>query len=102
MAISSSSSIVKLNLKTTEALKGSLEKVLFDVDLRKQVTGSKNNFTLTRKLLLCFLAGFILNMVKRSLSVEIQDFFHSLDKGSFSCTKSAFCQHRKNYCPFFL
>ena len=101
MAISSSSSIVKLKLKTIEALKSFLDKVLSDVDLRKQVTGSKKNFTLTRKLLLCFLAGFILNMVKRSLSVEIQDFFHSLDKGSFSCTKSAFCQHRTKLLPLF-
>ena len=75
MAISSSNSIVKLNLKSIEALKGFLDKVLSDADLRKQVTGSENNFIRNRKLPLCILAGFILNMVKRSLSVEIQDFF---------------------------
>lgn len=101
MAISSISTIVKLNLKTIEALKGFLDKVLSDVALRKQVTGSENNFTRNRKLPLPLLAGFILNMVKRSLSVEIQDFFHSLGKGSFSCTKSAFCQHRTKLLPLF-
>ena len=101
MAISSSISIIKLNLKTIEALKGFLDKVLSDAELRKQVTGSENNFTRTRKLPLPLLAGFILNMVKRSLSVEIQDFFHSLGKGSFSCTKSAFCQHRTKLLPLF-
>jgi hypothetical protein len=101
MAISSISIIVKLNLKTIEALKCFLDKVLSDAELRKQVTGSENNFTRTRKLPLPLLAGFILNMVKRSLSVEIQDFFHSLGKGSFSCTKSAFSQHRTKLLPLF-
>lgn len=101
MANLSSSSIIKLNLKTIEALKGFLDKVLTDVDLRKLVTGSEKNFIRNRKLPLPFLAGFILNMVNRSLSVEIQDFFHSLGNGISSCTKSAFCQHRTKLLPLF-
>ncbi len=101
MSKSSSLSITQLNLMVIEALRGFLDKVISDGELRKLVTGSENNFTRSRKLPLHLLVGFILNLVKRSLSVEIHDFFDSLGKGSLTCTKSAFCQHRAKLLPLF-
>jgi hypothetical protein len=79
--------MVEANIKIIEELKSFLKLVSSDCDIRKLVTESENDFSRERKLPLERIAGIIINMPKRSLSIEIQEFFESLAKGWESCTK---------------
>jgi len=86
--------MVEANLKIIEELKYFLETVSQDSSLRKLVTATEKDFTRERKLTMGRLVGLIINMPKRSLSIEIQEFFESLGKDLEHCTKGAFCSQR--------
>ena len=54
---------------------------------------NKNHFTVDdSKLNFHRLVSLILNLPKRSLTIELEDFFNSIGKGELTCTKSAFTQ----------
>lgn len=72
--------MVGANIKIIEGLKFFLETVSRESTIRPYVTRSEKDFTRNRKLPLERLVGLIINMPKRSLSVEIQEFFDSLGK----------------------
>lgn len=86
--------MVEANVRIIEELKYFLEIVSNEPALRKVVSQKKEDFTRDRKLTLERVVGLILNMPKRSLSVEIQEFFDSLEKGLESSTKAAFSLQR--------
>jgi hypothetical protein len=86
--------MVEANLKIIEELKYFLDTVSDDADIRKLVTQSQTDFSRDRKLPLTRLAGIIINLPKRSLSIEIQEFFDSLEKGLEASTKGAFSLQR--------
>ncbi len=81
--------MVEANLKIIEELKIFLQNVSNDADIRKSVTQSEGDFTRDRKLTMERIVGLIINMPKRSLSIEIQEFFDSLKKGLESSTNGA-------------
>ncbi len=93
--------MVEANIKIIEELKSFLKIVSSDSDLRKLVTESKNDFSRERKLPLERIAGIIINMPKRSLSIEIQEFFDSLGNGLEGCSKGAFSLQRSKLKPLF-
>lgn len=93
--------MVKANLQIIEELKLFLEIVCQNPDVKKLFTFDKSNFTRNRKLPLERLISFIINLPKRSLSVELQDFFSSLNDLDSLCTKGAFCQQRSKLDPVF-
>ncbi|MEJ7682980.1 MAG: IS4 family transposase [Segetibacter sp.] len=78
-----------------------LESVSSDPDIRKLVTENVSDFSRERKLPLQRIAGIIINMPKRSLSIEIQEFFDGLGNGLESCTKGAFSLQRSKLKPLF-
>ena len=86
--------MVEANVKIIEELKYFLETVSSDPGIRKLVTQGETDFSRERKLPLNRIAGIIVNLPKRSLSIEIQEFFDSLGKGLESSTKGAFSLQR--------
>lgn len=86
--------MVEANLKIIEELKFFLNTVSEDAEIRKLVTQSDSDFSRDRKLPLTKLVGLLINMPKRSLSIEIQEFFDSLEVGLEASTKGAFSLQR--------
>ena len=86
--------MVSANVKIIEELKAFLESVANEPALRKLFTQSEVDFTRNRKLTLERVIGIIINMPKRSLSIELQDFFHSIDADLEPSTKGAFSLQR--------
>src|SRR5882672_3922858 len=93
--------MVEANVKIIEELKLFLKTVSDDPAIRKLITQSESDFSRERKLTVERIAGIIINMPKRSLSIEIQEFFDSLGKGLESCTKGAFSLQRGKLKPLF-
>ncbi len=93
--------MVEANVKIIEELKYFLFTVCSDPTIRKLVTQSEKDFTRDRKLTLERIASFIINMPKRSLSIEIQEFFYYLEKDLASSTKGVFSLQRTKLKPLF-
>jgi hypothetical protein len=93
--------MVEANVKIIEELKFFLETISSDSEIRKLVTGSEKDFSRERKLPLQRIVGIIINIPKRSLSIEIQEFFDSLGNGLEGCTKGAFSLQRGKLKPLF-
>ena len=86
--------MVEANVKIIEELKLFLETVSTNSEIRKLVTQSETDFSRDRKLTLERVAAIIINMPKRSLSIEIKEFFDSLEKDLEPSTKGAFSLQR--------
>jgi hypothetical protein len=93
--------MVKANLKIISELKMFLDDISKDESLRKLITNGEHDFSRNRKLPIDRVAGIIINMPKRSLSIEIQEFFDNLSKGAGCCTKGAFSLQRGKLDPLF-
>jgi len=93
--------MVEANVKIIEELKCFLETVSNEADIRKLLTEEEGDFSRHRKLTLERVVGIIINMPKRSLSIEIQEFFDSLEKDLESATKGAFSLQRSKLKPLF-
>jgi len=87
------------NLRIITDLKKFLVQLSSHTDLWRQCVTSEKAFTRKRCLPLGTLVMLILNLPKRSLSVEIKSFYFHI--GQKSCSKSAFCQQRAKLKPFF-
>ncbi len=81
-------------LKIIEDLKEFLYKVKDNPELRVLFTSDTPSLTRDRKLPFDRLVLLLINMLKRSSSIEIHDFFEVIGHGAVACTKSAFCQQR--------
>lgn len=86
--------MVEANVKIIEELKYFLKAVSADASIRKLVTRCEADFSRDRKLPMERIAGLIINMPKRSLSIEIQEFFDSLETDLEPSTKGAFSLQR--------
>lgn len=93
--------MVETNLKIIAELKLFLEALSKDKELRKQVTGNEKDFSRNRKLPIARIVGLLINIPKRSLSIEIQEFFDHLSDGIEGCTKGAFSLQRRKLPPLF-
>jgi len=81
--------MIDTNIRIIEDLKSFLRKCKDE----RLFTKDEKAFTKDRKLTYERTVALIINMLKRSLSVEINEFFEILDIG-LDCTKSAFVQQR--------
>lgn len=92
--------MVEANLSIIEELKIFLEIVSYDPEIRELVTQKGSDFSRERKLTLKRVAGIIINMPKRSLSIELQEFFNTIGMME-GCTKGAFSLQRGKLNPLF-
>ena len=86
--------MVEANLKIIEELKVFLDTVAKEPSIRKLCTQADGDFSRDRKLPMSRLVGLIINLPKRSLSIEIQEFFDSLEKDLEAGSKGAFSLQR--------
>ena len=86
--------MVEANIKIIEELKMVVDLFKTDVKLRSLVTNGESDFSRNRKLPFERVVSIILNMPKRSLSIEIQDFFNHIESEVKSCSKGAFSLQR--------
>src|SRR3982750_1546298 len=94
--------MLEANIKIIEALQCFLYTVIKEPDLRSLFTSHPADFSRTRKLPLDKLVGMLINLPKRSLSIELQAFFESLEQQpDAACTKSAFSLQRTKLKPLF-
>ena len=93
--------MVESNVKIIEELKLVLKIVSEDTEVRNLFTQHASDFTRNRKLTLESVVGFILNMPKRSLVVELREFFSELGRTNKPATKAAFSQQRTKLLPLF-
>ncbi len=92
--------MVESNLRIIAELKGLLDQIAEDPEMRMLFTESPSDFTRNRKLTFEKVVAFILNMPKRSLSIELYDFFAVLGSAD-PATKAAFSQQRTKLLPHF-
>jgi hypothetical protein len=93
--------MVEANIKIITELKAIIHHSMHNSALCALFTKSPDDFTRNRKLTFERLVYFIINLPKRSLSIELNDFFDTL--GEASCvTKSALSQQRTKLLPLFL
>src|ERR1700712_1253038 len=84
------SSMVQANLKIIEELKSVLHEISTNPSLRQLFTDAPSSLSRNRKLTMQRLIGIIINLPKRSLSVEMREFFDVLELDDCA-TKGAFC-----------
>lgn len=73
----------------------SLREFIDEVHENKLFVENKNHFTVNdSKLNFVRLISLILNLPKKSVGLEIEEFFQAIGKAKLSCTKSAFTQQR--------
>jgi hypothetical protein len=93
--------MVQANLKIINELKIFLYDICKDESFRELVASKKQGFSRNRKLSLERVASLIINLPKRSLSIEIQEFFETLSLGLKGCTKGVFSLRRGKLSPLF-
>lgn len=92
--------MVEANLKIITELKIVLEEVSNNQEVKSLFVSSSQAFSRERKLTIQRLIGIIINMPKRSLSIELRDFFNLLSD-NHPATKGAFSQQRCKLLPVF-
>lgn len=93
--------MVKPNVNIIEGLKSFLEIILNDSSTRELFTTQKSDFSRNRKLPFENVVALILNFPKRSLSIEIREFFNFILEPEKCCTKGAFSLQRAKLQPDF-
>ena len=86
--------MVHTNVKIIEELQSFLNLVLEDSEIKELFTTNSKDFIRDRKLPLRKVIGMLINLPKRSLSIELQSFFESLEQSDLCCTKGAFSLQR--------
>lgn len=94
--------MVIANVKVIEDLQQFLHLCCDDPHLRGLFTVSESDFTRKRKLPMKQVVLLLLNVLKRSLNMELEGFFtQALPCPHAPATKGAFCQQRLKLKPFF-
>lgn len=91
--------MVDANVKIIEELKSFLNAVIEVPEIRVLFTINPSDFIRDRKLPLKKIIGMLINLPKRSLSIELQSFFEALEQESLCCTKGAFSLQRTKLKP---
>ena len=92
--------MVDANIAIISVIQQYLQRVSTNKSWRQQFTEKPSDFTRKRDLPFTQVVFLLLNMLKRSLSIEIRDFFGSLLIDEH-CSKSAFCMQRSKLKPAF-
>jgi hypothetical protein len=92
--------MVEANLKIIKELKAVLEEVSNNTELKKLFVDCPSSFVRERKLTFQRVVGIILNMPRRSLSIELKSYFELLGD-SKPVTKSALSLQRTKLLPIF-
>lgn len=87
--------MVESNIKIIEELKEVFNIINTDSGIRKIFTESETDFTRDRKLTFNRTVLLVVNMLKRSLAIEVQEFFQNCIDSPINCTKAAFTIQRK-------
>src|SRR5438067_3516318 len=87
--------MVQANVKIIEDLKGFLHDVSSHAVNRAFFTEKPTDFSRKRDLPMPTVVAMVMNFIKRSLAVEIEEFFESILHQEQAPTQSAFCQQRK-------
>ena len=93
--------MVTANVKIIASLKSNLDFISQSVAIRQQFTVDPTDFSRDRKLPFKTIVGMLVNLPKRSLSVELQSFFENFGQLGTGCTKAAFSLQRIKLQPFF-
>lgn len=94
--------MVTANVKIMEDLQTYLNMCCEESELRKKFISKASDFSRNRKLPMQRVALMVINFLKRSLNVEIKEFFEkALDECQVSCSKGAFCLQRLKLHPSF-
>jgi len=93
--------MVEANVKIIEELKAFIAYASSDTDTRKLFTNRESDFIRDRKLTFARVVQLIINLPKRSLSIEVSEFFKNLADGGQHCTKGAFSLQRSKLKPLF-
>lgn len=92
--------MVEANVAIIKELKQYLEEISMNAEKRNEYTRSEKDFTRDRVLTFSRLAGFLLHLPKRSLSIELREYLDRLSSGT-TVSKSAFSQQRVKLKPTF-
>ena len=88
--------MVDANISILEDFTAAIRFVCADTGLKQSFLTSPAAFTRERKLNFSSVSFLILNMLKKSLNIELQNVFEQhTEAGLVPCTKSAFCQQRQ-------
>jgi hypothetical protein len=91
--------MVSANVKILQDLRCFLQLCSRQPQLRDHYSVEQKDFSRRRKLPFEKLATLIVNCLKRSLQVELREFFEM--QGQLPCSKAAFCQQRQKLSPHF-
>jgi len=86
--------VITPNITILEDLKDFLNQTKNETALRALFIESERSLVRTRKLPLEHLACLLINLLKKSYSIELESFFELLGKQESGYSKSAFCQQR--------
>lgn len=92
--------MLNANLRIIEELKEFISIVINTPDLLQVFSSDSKAFTRTRKLPFDRLVFLIIKLCKRTLSLELEQFFEEINSAN-PCTVSAFSQQRKKLNPWF-
>lgn len=93
--------MVEANLKIISELKSFLETISGDQELKKIFSVHPTDFSRDRKLPFDRVVALIFNFLKRSLTIELHEFFDILRADKERCTKGAFSLQRIKLLPLF-
>ncbi len=86
--------MIETNIKIIGELKEFLNIINYDSELKELFTEKSSDFSRHRKLTFNRTVLLILNMLKRSLAIEVREFFELIENDTITCTKSAFTIQR--------
>ena len=88
--------MVKTNVSIINEFTEAIRFVSEQKELRSMFSSSPSYFIRDRKLNFCTVSFLVLSMLKKSLNIELQNFFDK-ENGTklMACSKSAFCQQRQ-------
>jgi hypothetical protein len=87
--------MIDANIKIIGELKEFLNVISSKPELKELFTGKSSDFIRNRKLTFSRTVLLILNMPKRSLAIEVREFFEQIENESITCSKAAFTIQRK-------
>ena len=95
-----SNPMTEANVEIINEIKKFIDSVSSEKSLKEYYCYSTTSFIRKRVLTLKFTVMLIINGLKRSLQIELQDFFEYCTEG-LSCSKQAFCDQRVKLKPEF-
>lgn len=87
--------MIDANIKIIGELKEFLNVISSKPELKELFTGKPSDFSRNRKLTFDRTIFLIINMLKRSLAIEVREFFELIGNENISCSKAAFTIQRK-------